>query len=583
MVNCLREFAMITRQNEEEFGDLKDLIKVIPENCVGCNACIRSCPTNEANITTMKPDGSFVTVVNPDKCINCGECIRTCKHGARDYIDDTYEFMANIKKTPMALLVTPAIKSVFPTTWQSILVWFKQHGVKLYDVSFGADICSWAHLRAIEKGLVGNIITQPCAAIVNYVQIYKPNLIQFLSPVHSPISCESIYLRKVLKLDCQFAVLSPCIAKKSEFDTIGIIDYNVTFKKLKEYFEKVGITHKPNSALDFEFDFDDQQGLVGSIYPRPGGLRDNLWLHNPDLNITTSEGVHKVYPEIDMYGEMPDFKHPEVFDVLSCEFGCNTGPATGTEQTIFDIMATMRDVEKFSKKKRKTGLFNAGADKQYKKFDDTLNLEDYMRKYAVSDAYSSVVKVSMLDDVFKSMGKVTEAQRHFDCHACGYKSCVEMATAIYRGNNVPDNCIVHAKAMLKEQHDKLISDHDKLTKLVVKANEISEKLLKDIEKIGGDIKTINGVNLKTGEKSQKVHGLLEKIIMFCSTTPEMDRASVQQLIDILEIVAVAFKALDSNVTETNERSNSITESIAQVDKLIDDLNQILNETSNVSH
>ncbi len=492
---------------------MEQLIKVIPEKCVGCNACIRNCPTSEANITKQLPDGRFVTTVNQDKCINCGECIRTCQHGARDFEDDTERYLSEIGKKNTALLVAPAIKSVFPTTWKSILEWFQKKGASLYDVSFGADICTWAHLRAIQNGKVGNLITQPCAAIVNYIEIYQPDLLHNLSPIHSPISCEAIYLRQYMNVSQPMAVLSPCIAKKTEFEEIGIIEYNVTFLKLKEYFEKHSINFQKNDATNFEFTFADQQGLVGAVYPRPGGLRDNLWLHEPDLNITTSEGVHKVYPEIDMYAHMPEFKHPEVFDVLSCEFGCNTGPASGTEQTIFDIMATMRDVEKAAKKKRKTSVFNAGADKQFKKFDDTLNFNHFIRTYA-SKGKIETVFINQLEDVFRSMGKFTEQDRHYDCHACGYKSCVDMATAIYRGLNVPDNCIVHAKQVLNEKHASLSGEHEKLTELINKSTAISDSLVQDIEKITNNVDTINKANAFTGDKTAKMNELLTKIIMF---------------------------------------------------------------------
>lgn len=68
---------------------MNDIIIVNPEKCVGCNACVRNCPAQEANITKRRDDGTFVTTVNPDKCICCGECVRSCQHGARDYKDDT--------------------------------------------------------------------------------------------------------------------------------------------------------------------------------------------------------------------------------------------------------------------------------------------------------------------------------------------------------------------------------------------------------------------------------------------------------------------------------------------------------------
>ena len=93
---------------------MNEIIIVKPEKCVGCNACVRTCPAPEANITKMLDNGKFVTTVNPDRCITCGECVRTCNHGARDYIDDTEAFMARISKVKLIVLATPAIKSIFP-------------------------------------------------------------------------------------------------------------------------------------------------------------------------------------------------------------------------------------------------------------------------------------------------------------------------------------------------------------------------------------------------------------------------------------------------------------------------------------
>ena len=132
------------------------IITVDETKCVGCNACVRNCPAPEANITKVKEDGSFVTFVNVDKCTACGECIRTCTHGARDYQDDTEEALEMIRKEKMIVIAAPAIKAVFPDKWKSILDWFRSKGCLIFDVSFGADICTWAHLRMVQYDRVGN-------------------------------------------------------------------------------------------------------------------------------------------------------------------------------------------------------------------------------------------------------------------------------------------------------------------------------------------------------------------------------------------------------------------------------------------
>ncbi|MDE7365695.1 MAG: 4Fe-4S dicluster domain-containing protein [Ruminococcus sp.] len=559
---------------------MNEVIIVKPEKCVGCNACVRNCPAPEANITKILEDGRFVTTVNPEKCITCGECVRTCNHGARDYIDDTRECMQRLSKEKLIILAAPAIKSVFPTQWMGVLDWFRNKGCIIYDVSFGADICTWAHLRAIENKKVGNIITQPCAAIVKYIEIYQPKLLNNLSPIHSPIACGVTYIKKYLRHSNPIAVLSPCIAKKTEFAETGLVDFNVTFNKLKEYFDANGIKIPTNSEHDFEYRFDDQQGQVGAVYPRPGGLRDNLWLHNPDINITTSEGVHKVYPELDMYATMPEFKHPEVFDVLSCEFGCNVGPASGTKQTVFDVMATMREVEKEAKKRRKTGVFRQGEDRLFRRFDEELRLSDFMRVYKRLTP-SPIPSEKQLNAVFELMGKHTKEDKNFNCHACGYKSCKDMATAICRGLNTPDNCIVHAKSVLTARHSELTAQHERLTEITTKCFALSEELKNNVHEIKSNIDTIGDSTNKTNEKAHLVNELLSNIVTFCESNETMDAYIVKHKIVILETTLKAFTALDENINTTNASSNLIIKSIIEIRNLVDGINATLNETVNV--
>ena len=559
---------------------MSELIIVKPDKCVGCNSCVRNCPAPEANIVKMLEDGRFVTSVDAEHCIVCGECVKACNHGARDYIDDTEAAMQRMSSDKLIILATPAIKTVYPTKWKGILDWFRKKGCLIYDVSLGADICTWAHLRAIEEKKVGNLITQPCAAIVKYVETYQPKLLNNLSPIHSPISCEITYIKKYLRRSNPIAVLSPCIAKKTEFEETGLAEYNITFKKLSEYFDKNGIAITAHSVHDLEYDFDDQQGQLGAVYPRPGGLRDNLWMHDPDLNITTSEGVQKVFHELDMYSEMPEFKHPQVFDVLSCEFGCNVGPGTGTKQTVFDVMSTMREVEKEAKNRRKTsgGMFGRGGeDKLFKKFDDTLKLSDFMRTYKPATP-TPIPTDQQLDPIFEIMGKHTFDDRKYDCRACGYKSCRDMATAIYRGLNTPDNCVVHAKTVLVARHSQLQQQHERLEEITGECLELSDKLTSSVEEITTNMETIGASNQATSERAGVVNDLLKNVITFCNSNTTMDAGTVQQLVGILETTSKAFGALDDNVTTTKESSEIIARSVEEIKSLVDDINATLHKT-----
>ena len=557
---------------------MNEIVIVKPEKCVGCNSCVRTCPAPEANITRQLDDGRFITSVNPDKCVSCGACVKVCNHNARDYIDDTEECMSHVIKEKIIVMASAAIKTVFPNKWKGILNWFRKQGCTIIDDSFGADICTWAHIRAIEQNSVNNIITQPCAAVVKYIETYQPKVLKNLSPIHSPVGCAATYVRKYLRRTNPIAFLSPCIAKKEEFIETGLVDYNVTFKKLMEYFDRNGITIPTDSDLGFDYKFDELQGQMGSIYSRPGGMRDNLWLHNPDINITTSEGVHKVYPEIDMYAKMSESKHPQVFDVLSCEFGCNVGPGTGNTQTVFDVMATMRTIEAEAKSRRKSsGLMGRGEDRLFKKFDEELRLADFFRTYKPSMP-SPIPTEAQLEPIFEKMGQHTPNERKYDCHACGYNSCREMAIAIFRGLNTPSNCIVHAKSVLLARHSALTKQHERLSEIAAECLEMSAKLKTDTVKINDSVGNINTSTSATEERATVVKDLLENVVEFCRQNPTMDEDSVEQLTGILETTIDAFSSLDDNVNITKESSDVISNSISGITKLIEDINATLVKT-----
>lgn len=566
---------------------MNELIIVNPDKCVGCNACVRTCPAPEANITKRLNDGRFVTTVNPDKCIACGECVRNCVHGARDYVDDTSDAMSAIlnRKESFVVIAAPAIKSVYPTKWKNILQWFKNHGCLVYDVSFGADICTWAHLRLIQQNRVNSVITQPCAAIVKYIETYQPSLIRNLSPVHSPMLCAVTYIKKYLRRNKRIIALSPCIAKKNEFIETGLVDYNVTFKKFMEQLEMNGETIRSDYSEDFRFDFEGVQGQMGGIYPRIGGLRDNLWLHDPDINITTSEGVHKVYPELDMYAQLSENNKPEVFDVLSCEHGCNVGAGTGSVRTVFDVNATMREVEKEAKSRRKTsgGFFRGAEDKLFKEFDNELNINDFLRQYTAA-VPSPLPNMQVLEPIFESMGKHTENERNFNCHACGYRSCREMATAISRGLNVPDNCAVYAKNVLAKQKEDLQARHVALAVMTEQVSALSERLNGDINTISEKMGAIRTTNGKTVDRAKDVKNLMTQLREFGENFKGLSnddisdvKSIMSQLVEVMDAVLGAFEGVDEFVSASDTETSVVDAQIDNMKQLIQEINSVLNE------
>lgn len=192
----------------------RNIIETFQEKCTGCNKCIRSCPIEGANLSIMK-NGRNIVEINDGRCIACGKCIEVCEHNARGFNDDTLELFELLKnKKKITLVVAPAIRVNIPN-YKRLFGYFKSIGVSvIYDVSFGADITTWAYLKAIKEGNLQTVISQPCPVVVNYIEKYQHSLMKYLAPVHSPAMCTAIYLKKYKKIADDIALLSPCIAKK---------------------------------------------------------------------------------------------------------------------------------------------------------------------------------------------------------------------------------------------------------------------------------------------------------------------------------------------------------------------------------
>lgn len=526
------------------------IINVDIDKCVGCNACVRACPVGDANIARMDEEGRLKITIDDEKCIKCGACIKACSHSARSYIDDTPRFLEDLKRgQEIALIAAPSIKIAFDGNWRHALQWLSDHGAqKIYDVSFGADICTWAHLRYLEKNPGKKLISQPCAAVVNYVQRHKPELFSNLSPIHSPMLCLAVYMKKVLGYRGKIAAISPCIAKIEEFRETGLVDYNVTMEHLKRYFDENGV-RLPEVKIYSEFEFDGKQGLEGAIYPKPGGLMSNILTHAPDLNVITSEGTDSLYHDMETYSGLKEQEKPDLFDVLNCGDGCNGGPATGVHYERFAMNNIMHDVEQYARKVRRTNTTKKGVDQQFAEFDRTLNLEDYVRTYKHYTVDKSGISDREINNAFVLMGKHTEQERKFDCHSCGYRSCHEMAIAIARGLNTPENCHEFMMKSIKEERHRV--------------NEVNEKVLtmnNELMRVFRDLfENIEAVKQETGQ-IQKESG---------KSSQEMTNVSMrmEELNRMNQNITQAMEAINQSITKYNEMTQNVEKIAGKINLL----------------
>lgn len=518
--------------------------------CVACNNCIRVCPSVEANTVEHDENGNKRFNINPDKCIRCGACVKICNHNARSYEDDTDRFWKDLKSGQNIIVIcAPAVKVSFDGCWRNVLDILKKNGVKdIYDVSFGADICTWGHIRYLEKYPGAKLISAPCPAIVNYIKKFCHDALKHLSPVHSPMLCTAIYLKKYLGEKAKIAALSPCIAKLDEFRETGLVEYNVTFERLGELLKANGTNFDSLRKVRSNFEFSGIQGSMGAIYPRPGGLKACLELENPMLNVITSEGTGSVYKNLDLYSSIKERDLPDVLDVLSCDRGCGSGPAIGEQMSIYRMSGIMNGIEKYNRTKRVKFDFKH-RDKQFLQFDKTLRPEDFIRKYAVDNIKTINVTDQQIEDMLTKMGKHTETERNYNCHSCGFPSCRKMAEAILKGVSSITSCTQYMQNEADRKNAHIHETNTAIGEVTGELNQVVAQLTQNIDEVKQAVGDISGLNDTSHEQITELSNVMGDLM-------ELSRS-----------INTAMNSINESVSGFSETTNNISNIARQINIL----------------
>jgi len=506
-----------------------EIIRLDEEKCIGCNKCIACCPAEQVNVAYLK-DGQNKVKINPDSCILCGQCIEVCDQEARSYQDDTERFFYDLGHGgKISLVAAPAIRYNFPN-YKKLIGYLKSIGANLvYDVSFGADITTWAYLKAIKEQNITTMIAQPCPAIVNYIEKYLPELLGNLAPIHSPVLCTAIYLKKYQHIPDKIAFLSPCLGKVSEFKDTRQVEYNVTYRAIKDYLSRKGINLDSYS----EVDFDDIGCGLGLTFSRPGGLRENVEFHTKGTAwVRQVEGVDHAYDYLRDYAGRVKVRKavPLLVDILNCIHGCNLGTGTDRDIAIDDVDAVMNQIKATRlQTKNKKGLFKTSYT-LFDQFDKELNITDFTRTYENKSHLVNKREYSdkELDVVFKEMHKISERDRNVNCNACGYGDCHVFAKAVLNGGNHLRNCINYNRAEVDierkiieektKEYGNLEDIYNKIENMNAEKEQTAKILDQNVHQI---MEAISEVAAGSGQNAEDMGAISEEIGIVYRTAVEL--------------------------------------------------------------
>lgn len=551
---------------------LKPVIYVDADKCVNCHRCISVCPVKFCN------DGSGDYVkINPDLCIGCGACIGACDHGARYGLDDTQEFFEALERKEKVLaIVAPAVAANFKGKDLELNGWLKSIGVAaVFDVSFGAELTTKSYVEYLKKENPELVISQPCPALVSYIELYQPDLIKYLSPADSPMAHTFALIKNFYPeyKDYKMVAISPCYAKRREFDENGLGDMNVSMRSISEYLEKNNI----NLSSFPKTPYDNPPAERAVLYSTPGGLLRTAERFVP--------GISKQARKIEGQPEMTEYfteiseslkkgkKIPyKLIDCLNCGKGCNCGAGTVNQKMPLDELESYieKRMEERKQDLKTSSIFGL------KKLERTVNKfwkpGIYNRKYVDRSAsVREAIKIpteSELQNIYIQMGK-REKKDFLNCGACGYDSCREMAIAIFNKINRFEHCHHYVIAQNKVLHERFQNEiHDK----VGNVTQISISKLSDSER---DVDSLMNVTHEMNESVETSSSAVEEMIGNIKSINQILMEN-EKAVSELEIATVAGKANLTDVAKLVGEIEKDSKGLVEMSKMIQ---QIASQTN----
>jgi iron only hydrogenase large subunit-like protein len=411
----------------------KPTIHTLEANCQDCYRCVRACPVKAIRVS------SGHAKIENDLCIECGTCVRECPQGSKRIRSDLDEVKALLAEGSFtAASVAPSFAALLDVKLAMRLP-SALRGLGFDYVSETAEGAEFVTEKSFAPGAKGTFCTC-CPVVVNYVEKYKPEFLDELIPVVSPMIAHGRMLKESFN-DCAVVFIGPCAAKKDEArreENKGAVDFVLTFQEMFEWFEEAGV----NLENYIESGFDRVYHVTNArLFPLEGGMlkTGNYNCDITDPSVMSLSGDKNVVSFFEGRGTLNGTK---IVEPMFCEGGCVEGPAFPGKSSFYErrdkLIAYNRAVKNLS-----------GVD------SPSVKNISYSTIFSQKPVTVEEISESEIEKILEKMGKADPSAR-LNCGACGYKSCMEHAAAAARGMAEMEMCIPYMRTLAQQRTDRII-------------------------------------------------------------------------------------------------------------------------------
>ncbi|MDO4552368.1 MAG: [Fe-Fe] hydrogenase large subunit C-terminal domain-containing protein [Bacillota bacterium] len=420
-------------QNSPELQERKEnVIRTVAASCQDCYRCVRACPVKAIRITEGQAR------VEDKLCIQCGNCVRECPQHAKVIVSSLWTVKDMLAaREQVAVSLAPSFAGYY-SGWSSLRL---PSALRRLGFAYIAETAEGARLvaeKSLESLSQGNVCTA-CPVVVNYVEKYRPELVDLLIPVVSPMVAHGRLMKKRLGENWKVVFIGPCAAKKEEAqwpENRDAIDAVLTFAELADWLEEEGIelANCTESGFDNLGDYENAR-----LFPVQGGM---LKTCGRPADGTNREVIHFSGPqEVMRFFDLPKSEiRFTLAEPLFCPEGCINGPAFP------------EDVNAFLKKQAVIDYAATAISVKNSRNDEDI---DFRPRFAQDSVEDEEIDESRIQQVLESTGKGTP-EMQLNCGACGYASCREKAIAVVKGMAEPEMCMPYMRRVAQQRTDKII-------------------------------------------------------------------------------------------------------------------------------
>lgn len=239
---------------------------------------------------------------------------------------------------------------------------------------------------------------------------------------------------------------------------------------------------------------------------------------------------------------------PDVFDVLSCGRGCGSGPAVGTPLSVYRMSGILNGIEKYNRRSR-VKFDRKGRDRQFLDFDRRLKYEDFLREHTAQPVKRLSATEEQIEEVLHGLGKNTPTEMNYNCHACGFATCRELAKATLDGTSTPSSCAQFTLHEAERRRAQIEQTNSSISDITRQLGEVVERLTASISSVSESTGGITQLNSQNDRAAAELSGV------------------ITQLQSLTENINASMEAINSSVTGFSKMTRNISDIARQINIL----------------